>query len=138
MRAESKTAPVSIKVEPRGDVADVIVTENAVLVDRGGEGIYQYDEYRVAVPMSTNLEDRARANPAAWLAYAKGEISLKETASTNAANICDKLKAAIADNKAYIAIDTPTAAQNTAQIKRLTRQNIRLIREILGMFDAAE
>jgi len=48
-----------------------------------------------------------------------------------ARTIEDRLRQAIATNKAYLALDTPTAAQQRAQVARLTRQNTALIRHLL-------
>lgn len=43
----------------------------------------------------------------------------------------DRLRLALDTNKAYLALDTPTAAQQRAQVARLTRQNTALIRHLL-------
>ena len=72
MKAESKIAPSSVTIEETGDV---ILTENAVLIDKDGEGFYQYDSYRINVPIRPNLKESIEANFAEWLAFAKAESS---------------------------------------------------------------
>ena len=72
MKVESKNAPYAVTVEENGDV---ILTENAVLIDKDGEGFYQYDSYRINVPIRPNLKESIEANFAEWLAFAKKESS---------------------------------------------------------------
>jgi len=43
----------------------------------------------------------------------------------------DRLRQALDANRTYLALDTPTAAQQRAQVARLTRQNTALIRHLL-------
>jgi hypothetical protein len=43
-----------------------------------------------------------------------------------------RMRAAVGDNSAYLAIGAPTNAQNLAQIRRLTRQMNALIRATVG------
>ena len=72
MKVESKIAPSSVTIEETGDV---ILTENAVLIDKDGEGFYQYDSYRINVPIRPNLKESIESNFAEWLAFAKLESS---------------------------------------------------------------
>ena len=72
MFTESTIAPSAVTVEENGDV---ILTENAVLIDKDGEGHYQYDSYRINVPIRPNLKESIEANFAEWLAFAKLESS---------------------------------------------------------------
>jgi hypothetical protein len=48
-----------------------------------------------------------------------------------AGTIEDRLRSRLDANRTYLALDTPTAAQQRAQVARLTRQNTALIRHLL-------
>lgn len=60
------------------------------------------------------------------------------TANTNRTTIQDQATAALATNRTFLAIVTPTNAQNAAQIKALTRQNQGLIRLQLNQLDSTD
>ena len=79
MKAESKTAPVAVQIEYYEDKADVILNENIVLIDKDGEGFYQYDTYRVTVIARPSLEESVEANFSEWLAAAKNPITIPST-----------------------------------------------------------
>ena len=48
-------------------MADVVLTENVNLIDRDGEGFYQYDEYRVTVTDRPGLDQSVVDNFPAWI-----------------------------------------------------------------------
>lgn len=56
----------------------------------------------------------------------------------NESSIRDRATVALADNRAFLAIASPTAAQNAAQVKSLTRQVNGLIRLALHRFDGSD
>ena len=58
-------------------------------------------------------------------------LPVESPADRNQRTIEDRLRAALDANRTYLAIDTPTAAQQRAQVGRLTRQNTALIRRLL-------
>lgn len=72
MKVESKIAPSAVTVEENGDV---ILTENAEMLDKDGEEFYQYDAYRINVRPRAGLKESIEANLADWLEFAKAETS---------------------------------------------------------------
>lgn len=56
----------------------------------------------------------------------------------NRQTIEDAAKQALATNRTYLGVNSSTAAQTTAQVKALTRQNNGLIRLLLGLLDATD
>jgi hypothetical protein len=77
-------------------------------------------------------------------AYNPGEIAdkaarvLASTADSNASTIKSQVAAAITANKAYVANQTPTTAQTTAQVKALSRQVNGVMRLLTGQLDATD
>lgn len=57
------------------------------------------------------------------------------TAAVNEKSLRDKATAALTANATYLALASPTAAQNTAQIRALTRQMNALIRITVRALD---
>ena len=53
----------------------------------------------------------------------------------NATQIESALKQALQDNKAFLALASPTAAQRNSHIEKLTRQQNRIIRLLLNKLD---
>lgn len=74
---------------------------------------------------------------AGWLTADQVSAAAR-TAITNAATIRTQAQTAMAGNKAFLAIASPTAAQVAAQVKALTRQNQALIRLALKMLDGVD
>lgn len=71
-----------------------------------------------------------------WTARAKTTQELaNDTETANRATIQTQLTTALAANRTFLAITTPTTAQNAAQIKALTRQNQGIIRLLLNQLD---
>jgi hypothetical protein len=75
------------------------------------------------------VETRAATAPESAL-YTDWEA--KDLVTTNEQTLRTKAQTALADNAAFLAIATPTAAQNAAQAKALTRQMNAVIRILLN------
>jgi hypothetical protein len=68
-----------------------------------------------------------------WTIRAKTADELAaDTATRVHGDLRTRMRAAVGDNAAYLAIGAPTNAQNLAQIRRLTRQMNALIRATVG------
>ncbi len=59
------------------------------------------------------------------------QVVRDDTRDVSLAALTDRARAAVATNNTYLAIASPTAAQNAAQVKTLTREVTGLIR-LLG------
>ncbi len=71
-----------------------------------------------------------------WTARPKTQAELDaDTQTTNRTTIQTQAKTALANNRTYLAIATPTTAQMRAQIDALTRQHQGMIRLLLGQLD---
>lgn len=73
----------------------------------------------------------------------KGQLvsSTDVVVSTEEANldtIYTLAQQALLDNRTYLALSSPTNAQNLAQIRALTRQNQRIIRLLLNQLDGTD
>lgn len=89
-----------------------------------------------------NLDESQRTAAQAVLdshgATARAETTRVQTEATNAVSIRDSAAQALAANKTFLAIASPTNAQVSAQVKALTRQNQGLIRLVLQRFDGTD
>jgi hypothetical protein len=56
----------------------------------------------------------------------------------NEETIRDRAAQALATNRTYIALANPTTAQNTAQVKALSRQMNGVVRLLLGLLDGTD
>lgn len=62
----------------------------------------------------------------------------KPTEQYNSETITEQAQTALVDNRAFLAITSPTQAQTLAQVKDLTRQNNKIIRMLLQAFDGTD
>lgn len=60
------------------------------------------------------------------------------TESVNRLSLEDSARTALANNRTFLAVTSPTNAQIAAQVKALSRQNNALIRLLLNQLDATD
>lgn len=101
------------------------------------------DEY-VGVDCSTGervrrpLTAEEVADRATVAAKAAAEASARQTADDNGATIRQQATAALAANRAFIALTPPTAGQTTAHVKAMARHQNLIIRLLLGALDGTD
>lgn len=69
------------------------------------------------------------------------QLAAQDTADAQANNsvtLRQQAAAALAGNRTYVALASPTNAQTTAQVKALSRQVNGVIRLLLGQFDGTD
>lgn len=59
-------------------------------------------------------------------------------AEVNERTMRDAARKALADNRTFLDISSPTNAQIVTQVRSLTRQNQRIIRLLLGLMDGVD
>lgn len=88
----------------------------------------------VAETQRTEAEAVVEAHPST----AKAWFDAAEVQRANEATIRQRAEQARATNATFLALTSPTNAQNAAQIKALTRQVNGLIRLLLSQFDGTD
>lgn len=74
-----------------------------------------------------------------WTARPKtAQEQANDTANANRTTIQTQAINALATNRTFLAIASPTNAQNAAQVKALTRQNNGIIRLLLNQLDGTD
>ena len=71
MKVQSNTKPTSIEIKNLQDATLLIFAENVVEELKEETTLYTYDEYRLTVPVTKNLEKRVTENLESWLTKAK-------------------------------------------------------------------
>lgn len=91
--------------------------------------LYEDDQRRVVEAVSDVDPDTTGGWRSVRTEWKAGTFEANRTA------IQDAARTALDTNRTYTALATPTAAQTTAQVKALSRQNNGLIRLLLGLLD---
>lgn len=76
--------------------------------------------------------------PDAEIAAANVAAAKEQAEASNETTIRQQAEAALAGNKTYIGIASPTNAEVAAQVKALTRQNNKIIRLLIRKLDATD
>lgn len=96
------------------------------------EIVYEDDEVQVVRVVSATPLDE----PGGWSCVQA--IDKPGSPRANAATLRQRAAVAMAGNRTYLALATPTAAQTTAQVKALTRQMNAVIRLLLNDLEGTD
>lgn len=75
------------------------------------------------------------ATVSTWASEVAAHVPVPDPATANLATLQQRAAAALTANATYLAIASPTSAQNTAQIQRMTKECNALIRLALGLLN---
>lgn len=89
MKTESNLRPEVVIVEPNGDV---VLNENVIEITKDETIAYQYDSYRINLPMRPSLKESIEANFTEWIAYAKTEEAKQQVTQQQIAEADRKLE----------------------------------------------
>lgn len=78
------------------------------------------------------------SDPACEVRATTAEIAAEIAAKTNKDTIYTRATAALLVNRTYLALTAPSGADNLAQVRALTRQNVGLIRLLLNNLDGVD
>jgi len=115
--------------------SDGRTVSNPTLVDLAPDGWVEATEVRPA------LGAGQRHGPPTFTVNGSGAVTATYPAQdppaeeTNGNTIRTQAGSALAGNRTYLALATPTAAQTTAQVRSLTQQIQGVIRLVLGQLD---
>ncbi len=91
---------------------------------------------RVVIATTDGFESVEYRTVGTGVVTSRGLEPVAGSAQANASTISARARAQLAQNATYLALPTPTAAQQTAQIARLTRECSAVIRMLLGQTDS--
>ncbi len=91
---------------------------------------------RVVVSTANGFENVEYRTVGTGVVTSRGQEPAAGSELANAATLIGRARLALTQNATYLALATPTAAQETAQVNRLTRECSAIIRLLLARTDS--
>lgn len=126
MKVQSNTKPKNIEIKNLHDATILIFAENVTEEQQEETILYTYDEYRLTVPQTANLEQRVKGNEAQWLAKAK-QVELDKLAK----EVREKRNQLLAETDYLFLADQQLPAEKESATKEY-RQKLRDITKQKG------